>query len=129
MIATNIIWDIDEEDGDIELPTTIEIPYGMTDEEEISDYITNVTGFCHKGFSIEGEHVRFWKKIIGNRYDERAEQYIKTLDFSGGGAYSIDTNGRYRIEYASKEKKVSIKIANIKLFLMWITRKRGKNDC
>lgn len=32
----------------------IEIPDGMTDIEEISDYITDQTGFCHNGFIVEG---------------------------------------------------------------------------
>lgn len=30
----------------------IDIPDGMTDEEEISDYLSDTTGFCHKGFSL-----------------------------------------------------------------------------
>lgn len=54
MKATNIKWDIDEFKGDlIALPTEIEIPEDLTDEEEISDYITDLTGFCHFGFAIE----------------------------------------------------------------------------
>lgn len=53
MKATNIKWDVDfEEDLEV-LPTKIEIPDGMTDEEEISDYISDVTGFCHNGFELE----------------------------------------------------------------------------
>lgn len=52
MRAINIDWDIDN-DGDIDfLPNEIEIPNGMTDEDEISDYITNETGFCHFGFEL-----------------------------------------------------------------------------
>lgn len=50
MKATNIIWDTDGEDT--ALPAEIDIPEGMEDEEEISDYISNATGFCHKGFSL-----------------------------------------------------------------------------
>lgn len=49
--ATNIIWDTDGED--VDLPKEIEIPDGMADEDEISDYITDQTGFCHKGFALE----------------------------------------------------------------------------
>lgn len=52
--ATNIIWDVDDEDGDVDLPREIDIPIGMTDEEEISDYISDVTGYCHKGFDLVG---------------------------------------------------------------------------
>ncbi len=51
MKATHIKWDTDGEI--IQLPTEIELPDGMTDEDEISDYISDVTGFCHVGFCIE----------------------------------------------------------------------------
>lgn len=54
--AINIQWDIDEDDGECcaeLLPLEIEIPNNMTDLEDISDYISDVTGFCHKGFELE----------------------------------------------------------------------------
>lgn len=51
MKAINIDWDVDYE-TDIVLPNEIEIPNGMTDEDDISDYITNETGFCHYGFEL-----------------------------------------------------------------------------
>jgi hypothetical protein len=52
--ATNILWDTDYDD-DGELPTEIDIPEGMTDEDEISDYLSEVTGYCHQGYVLEGE--------------------------------------------------------------------------
>ena len=60
MKATNIKWDIDsEEDLDTlqMLPDEIRIPNGIKDEEEISDYISSVTGFCHKGFTLKEENM------------------------------------------------------------------------
>lgn len=51
LIATNIIWDMDDDDN-TELSETIEIPEGMADEDEISDYISDKTGYCHKGFAL-----------------------------------------------------------------------------
>ena len=52
MRAVNIKWD--QEDYDIIiLPTELDIPDGMTDEDEISEYLCNVTGYCHKGFDLE----------------------------------------------------------------------------
>ena len=36
-----------------ELPTEIELPKGMEDEDEISDWLTEQVGFCHKGFFLE----------------------------------------------------------------------------
>lgn len=53
--AINIQWDFDieeEEDEELLLPSEISLPDGMTDIDEISDYISDFTGFCHKGFEI-----------------------------------------------------------------------------
>ena len=55
----NIKYDTDGED--IELPKELEITIddSITDQEDIeqilSDEISNITGFCHFGFSIVGE--------------------------------------------------------------------------
>lgn len=53
MKAINIKW---ETDGDMkllrELPSEMEIPEGVTDEDEISDYLSDETGFCHEGFKL-----------------------------------------------------------------------------
>lgn len=53
MKAVNIQWDTD---GDAELasslPAEIDLPEGVTDPDVISDYITDVTGFCHFGFTL-----------------------------------------------------------------------------
>ncbi|MFR0926901.1 MAG: hypothetical protein ACLSGD_07690 [Ruminococcus sp.] len=50
--ATNILWDTDYDD-DGELPTKIDIPEGMTNEDEISDYLSEVTEYCHQGYVLE----------------------------------------------------------------------------
>ena len=50
--TTNILWATDYDD-DGELPTEIDIPEGMTDEDEISDYLSEVTGYCHQGYVLE----------------------------------------------------------------------------
>ena len=58
MKAYNILWDVDDEgDGSREeilktLPTEIEIPEGI-DEEDIADYLSDETGYCHFGFALE----------------------------------------------------------------------------
>lgn len=51
LVATDIEWDIDE-DEEVNLPNTIRIPDSITDIEEIGDYITNQTGYCHFGFKV-----------------------------------------------------------------------------
>lgn len=54
MKAVNIQWDTDGDQELLkELSTEIDIPDGMDDEDEISDYISDVTGFCHYGFELE----------------------------------------------------------------------------
>ena len=51
--ATNILWDVDDEEDLKWLPKEIEIPEAMDNDEDISDYISEQTGFCHAGFEIE----------------------------------------------------------------------------
>lgn len=51
MKAVNIKWDIDYDDNG-HLPTEIEIPPELTDEDEISDYLSDITGYCHEGFYL-----------------------------------------------------------------------------
>ena len=53
--AINIIWDVDNKKDLKHLPTEIIIPEGMTDEDDISDYISDETGFCHDGFELVEE--------------------------------------------------------------------------
>lgn len=53
MKAINIEWDVENMELLHELLAEIEIPYGMTDEEEISDYLSDETGYCHRGFELE----------------------------------------------------------------------------
>lgn len=60
--AVDIKWDvtddgIDESDDEAceileSLPTEMDIPEGMTDTDEISDWLSDETGFCHSGFRL-----------------------------------------------------------------------------
>ena len=52
MKAINIIWDVDFKEDLENLPTEIDIPEGMTDEDEISDWLSDEFGFCHYGFEL-----------------------------------------------------------------------------
>ena len=42
--AVNIEWDVDLAEDLDSLPKEVQIPDGMTDTEEISDYLSNLTG-------------------------------------------------------------------------------------
>ena len=52
MKAINILWDTDGEE--VNLPNEIEIPdwVDKEDDDEISDYLSDKTGFCHFGFDL-----------------------------------------------------------------------------
>ena len=53
MRAENIVWDYEGyDDTGIILPTSVEIPDNVT-EDEVSDYLSDLTGFCHKGYVLE----------------------------------------------------------------------------
>ena len=56
MRAFNIKWDTDGDMDVLEsLPKEMDIPEGMEDEEEISDYISDQTGWGHFGFELDPE--------------------------------------------------------------------------
>lgn len=60
--AVDIKWDVTDDDIDESddkaceilesLPTEMNIPEGMTDLDEISDWLSDETGFCHDGFRL-----------------------------------------------------------------------------
>lgn len=52
LVAINIQWDVDYEEDLDGLPQKVILPEGMTDDDEISDYLSDLTGFCHYGFSL-----------------------------------------------------------------------------
>lgn len=61
MKAYDIQWDVDlEEDWsykelikELGLPEEVEIPEGLDDADEIGEYLSDLTGFCHYGFKIK----------------------------------------------------------------------------
>lgn len=61
MKATCIEWDVDNEEDLKFLLTEIDIPDELKEKAEneekyiemVSDYLSDVTGYCHKGFVLE----------------------------------------------------------------------------
>lgn len=59
--ATRIKWDVDKEDIEesSSLPKEIDVPEEIVEEAmekmvlEMSDYISDKTGFCHNGFALK----------------------------------------------------------------------------
>lgn len=52
MLAYDINYDTDGKEID-DLPEELPIPPWITDEDEISDYISDETEFCHEGFALK----------------------------------------------------------------------------
>lgn len=55
LYAINIQWDVDDNEDLEYLPQKVKIPREMDDDDEISDYLSDLTGFCHFGFSLVEE--------------------------------------------------------------------------
>lgn len=68
--AVNIDWDVDCAEDLDSLPKAVQIPAGMEDPDEISDYLSNLTGFCHKGFELLKEHRYQVKLCYGYEQNE-----------------------------------------------------------
>ncbi len=55
IIATNIQWDLNQEDieAGVTLPDAVQIPLHIDNDNDdaISDYLSDTTGFCHRGFA------------------------------------------------------------------------------
>ena len=82
MRAVKIIWDVDDAEDLQNRPTEMDLPAGMTDPDEVSDYISDVTGFCHKGFSIAYQNgAEFFQDIVREYGKEealrKAENYLE----------------------------------------------------
>ena len=42
----------------LNLPSKVKIPRGLTDQEDISDWLSDTYGYCHSGFSLENTSKR-----------------------------------------------------------------------
>lgn len=54
MRATCIQWETDTIEEKENLPSEIKLPDGMTESDEIDDYISDTTGYLHNGYMLEG---------------------------------------------------------------------------
>ena len=102
--AINIMWDVDDKKDLKHLPAEIIIPEGMTDEEEISDYISDETGFCHCGFELLDdaenslintikEDCQHWENLEQNKFYNY--MYLNECKNSKeNGLYQLILNGK-----------------------------------
>lgn len=113
MKAVDIIWDVDDEDNPEEvlasLPTEIEIPEKMTDESDISDYISDNTGFCHKGFRLSHENLdeRFPVGAVFHIEGDSSAMWLKDYNVR------VSTCAEILRQPYRKDKKVYVRLAEI----------------
>lgn len=56
MKAFNIKWVTDDDTIQKTLPNEVEIPEELTNDDEISDYLSNTYGFLHEGFELDSDN-------------------------------------------------------------------------
>ena len=75
LVAYDIKWDTDgDKDVFDNLPSEVNIPEEMVDDEEISDYVSDETGFCHTGFKLG---IRFRGQICPFDYEQINENVFR----------------------------------------------------
>lgn len=95
MKAIKIRWDVDYDEDMEFLPSEVEIPDGMTDKEEISNYLSDVTGFCHQGFTLSSDPVAetHAKEPKADRFrrvaEARVNKIIKMIRLLGNCSNSV----------------------------------------
>lgn len=112
MKATNIKWVTDGEE--VSLPTEIKIPFPMTfedmDEDKISDYLSERTGFLHKGFDLVQEY------LLGAD-EEELKEIAEHLSMNGYHS-TINDNILLALEHEYHEIETILEDRDI----LWITR-------
>lgn len=112
--AINIKWDTD---GDMkvfnELPTEMIVPDELEEMykkdreyalEEISDWLSDETGFCHSGFEIE----KVIEKVITRQSVENELYDFFNDKMETGDAPEIKRVGRYPEEYITTDSGIVI---------------------
>lgn len=57
LVAYDIQWETDYEEDKDNLPTEIEIPDNITEESDITEYLSDVTGYLHNGYKLKTESI------------------------------------------------------------------------
>ena len=106
--AINIKWDTDgDKEVFNELPTEMIIPNELEEMykkdkefalEEISDWLSDETDFCHDGFEIERE---ITKESVENDLYDFFNNKMKT-----GDAHEIEMVGRYPDMYVTRDNGI-----------------------
>lgn len=109
--AINILWDADSAEELENLPTEMIIPEGMTDEDEVSDYLSDEIGYCHKGFDlVDMEEIEF------NVNNQRKIQLTQT---EPDGAVTVTTWEAERNGVRDVESEYQISPGDFVMMLNW----------
>lgn len=80
MKAVNILWDVDNEEELESLPKEVDIPVELTDEEEISDYLSELTGYCHYGFSLSADSPPEKNKADDGEKESKSDRFCRVAE-------------------------------------------------
>lgn len=80
MKAVNILWDVDNEEELKSLPKEIDIPVELTDEEKISDYLSELTGYCHCGFSLSTDSPPGKNKADDGEKESKSDRFRRVAE-------------------------------------------------
>ena len=86
----NIQWDFDDEDTDLPTETVVALDYDseVDESEQIGNRLSDIYGFCHKGFEYEVEKetltVNLGVTIPGTmKSEEMEDKLVKALAAAG----------------------------------------------
>ena len=139
IIATDIIWDVDEKEDLINLPSEIIVPksFEIEDEDAISDYLTTITGFCHKGFElvyctyavevIDNTNGKFLYQIDVFDDYESAKKLAETIINNSDNGESVDDNEGVRIVRIDCRGEAEIGTEIVATFFRTILEKQFKD--
>ena len=91
MKISNIEYDTDGEEVDLPTNLNIEVPEGLNAEETdeyISDEISNITGFCHTGFTTEKDLENAYMEKGGNECPHCGGTDISSCGFESDDTYA-----------------------------------------
>lgn len=57
MKAINILWVVDFDEDLETLPKEVDIPEGISDYDEIADYLSDTIGYCHEGYILVDDNL------------------------------------------------------------------------
>jgi len=133
MKATNIKWDTDNNKKTLEfLPTEVEIPKGMTDSDEISNWLSETYDFCHFGFDLvhefSKEEQKPMKTLLGNAIiawfedsiyeykDLKDESFIKKVCSTLGITEDLYSECVLEVNFMSDVELINDKMASSEIY-------------